>query len=77
MYEILKHTYTLIKYIIGTYNISIDQLCNPNPLLRVRDVKEWCVEYLAEEFKKENNGHEEMTAPLVVPANVTKELQKI
>ena len=28
---------------------------------------------MAEEFKKENNDHEEMTAPLVVVANVTKE----
>ena len=34
------------------------------------------MEYLAKEFKKENNGHEEIT-PLVVAANVTKELQEI
>lgn len=59
--------------ITGTYNITLEQLRNPSPLLRVRDVKEWYVEYLAEEFRKENNDHEEMTAPLVVIANVTKE----
>ena len=39
--------------------------------MRVRDVKEWYLEYLAEEFRKENNNHEEMTASVV--ANVTKE----
>ena len=59
--------------IIGTYNISLDQLRNPSPLLKVRDVKEWYVEYLAEEFKKEKNDHEEMTASLVVIGNVTRE----
>ena len=59
--------------IAGTYNVSLDQLNSPSPLLRVREVKEWFVEYLAEELKKENNDHEEMTAPLVIIAKVTKE----
>ena len=33
------------------------------------------MEYLADEFKKENSDHKEMTAPLVV-ANVTKEVHR-
>ena len=34
----------------------------PSPILKVTDAKEWYIEYLAEEFKKENKNHEEMIA---------------
>ncbi len=59
--------------IAGTHDIPVDQLRDPPACLRVRDVKQWYVNYLADELRKENHDLEELTAPLLVLASTTKE----
>ena len=44
----------------------------PPPYLRVREVKEWYVDYLMTMLLEEENDHENLTAPLLVLASVTK-----
>lgn len=39
----------------------------------VRDTKEWYVDYLADMLSKSEEDHEDLTAPLLVIASVTKE----
>ena len=62
-----------LTYISGTYDLPINQLRDPPQCMRVRDVKEWYVNYLADELCKDHHDHEELTAPLLVLASTTKE----
>ena len=39
---------------------------------KIRDVKDWYVEYLADQMVKDNEDFEELTAPLVVIASIKK-----
>ena len=41
--------------------------------MKVREVKDWYVDFLAEEIQKENRDLEELPAPLVVMASSTKD----
>jgi len=38
--------------------------------IRIRDVKEWYVEYLTDVLLKEEGDHEDLTSPLLVIASV-------
>lgn len=57
---------------IGVYDIPISQLREPPQYLRVREVKQWYVEYLVQMLSEEVDDHEDLTAPLLVLASVTK-----
>ena len=52
--------------------LPVDTLRDPPPYLRVREVKEWYVEYLAGMLLEENSDHEDLTAPLLVIASVSQ-----
>ncbi len=54
------------------FTLPIDALRDPPPYLRVREVKEWYVDYLAEMLLDEKGDHEDLTAPLLVIASATK-----
>ena len=54
--------------ITGTFTLPISCLRNPPPQLRVRDIKEWYIDYLVNLLEKDD--HEELTAPLLVIASV-------
>ena len=53
-------------------NIELEKLCDPPDYLRIRDVKDWYVDFVAESLKDEGNDHEELTSPLLVIASVSK-----
>ena len=40
--------------------------------LRIRDVKDWYIDFIAESLKDEENNHEELTSPPLVIASVSK-----
>ena len=54
------------------FNLPVDSLRDPPPHLRVREVKEWYVDYLAGMLLEEEGDHEDLTAPLLVIASVSK-----
>lgn len=54
----------------GTYDLPINSLRDPPAYLRVREVKEWYVEYLTDVLLKEEGDHEDLTSPLLVIASV-------
>ena len=56
----------------GVYDLPIDLLREPPDYLRVREVKEWFVEYLVDMLKEEESDHEDLTAPLLVIASCSK-----
>ena len=66
---LLKHT-TL--YYSGVYAISVSALQEPPEYLRVRDIKEWYVDYLVKMLLEEGDC-EDLTSPLLVLASVTRE----
>ena len=41
--------------------------------MKVREVKDWYVDYLSEMMTDEKNDHEDLTSPLLVLASVSKE----
>ena len=57
----------------GVYNLPIDLLREPPDYLRVREVKEWFVEYLMGMLEEEETDHEDLTAPLLVIVSCTKD----
>lgn len=59
--------------VAGTHDIPVDQLRDSPAYMKVRDVKDWYVNYLADELRKDNHDLEELTAPLLVVASTTKE----
>lgn len=63
----------LVLYEIGVYNLPIDLLREPPDYLRVREVKEWFVKYLADMLREEESDHEDLTAPLLVIVSCDKD----
>lgn len=59
--------------VAGTHDIPVDQLRDSPAYMKVRDVKDWYVNYLTDELQKDNHDLEELTAPLLVVASTTKE----
>ena len=64
-------------FTLGTYQINVNQLQEPPEYLRVREVKDWYVDLLGEMLAEEAGDHEDLTAPLLVVAPVTKEDFKV
>ena len=62
-----------IVHILGTFDVSMDNLQDPPDHLRVREVKEWYVELLMKMLKEEAQDHEDLTAPLLVVCSATKD----
>lgn len=62
-----------LKLFIGTYQIPVELLQDPPTFLKIRDVKEWYVDYLVEMLRTTEDDHEDLTAPLLVVASVKKE----
>ena len=58
---------------IGTYQIPIHLLQEPPPVLMIREMKPWYVEYLVEMMGSSEGDHEDLTSPLLVTASVKKE----
>lgn len=50
--------------------MPISVLQSPSPDYQVREVKEWYIDYLADMLSKEDDDHEDLTAPLLVVASV-------
>lgn len=48
-------------------------LVDPPEFLRVREVRDWYVNYLAGMLLQDKGDHEDLTAPLLVIASVTKD----
>lgn len=59
-------------FILGTYQIPFELLHEPPPSLKIREVKEWYVQYLMDILTEDD--HENITAPLLVVASVTKDM---
>ncbi len=53
------------------------QLQDPPEYLRVREVRNWYIDYQVEMIGDETADHEDLTAPLLVVASVTKEDFKV
>ena len=53
---------------IGVFTLPVSALRNPPPYLRVREVKDWYVDYLATLLT--NEDAEDLTAPFMVVASV-------
>lgn len=58
----------MIFYASGTFTLPISALREPSPTLKVRDVKQWYVDFLAEMLTSDDN--EMMASPLLVIASV-------
>ena len=54
----------------GTFTLPISTLREPPPNLKVRDVKQWYVDYLAEKLTVDDK--EALASPLLVVASVAK-----
>lgn len=59
-------------FLTGVYNLPVCSLREPPQYLRVREVKDWYVDYLMEMLLDEETDHEDLTSPLLVVASVTK-----
>lgn len=57
----------------GVFSIPVTALHDPPALLRVREVKDWYVDYLAGMLLEDKSDHEDLTAPLLVIASVEKD----
>lgn len=68
----IQFTMTCILY-IGVYMLPVSMLREPPQYLRVREIKEWYVEFLMKMIMDEGEDHEDITAPLLVIASVPKE----
>ncbi len=55
------------------FNLPVSSLRDPPPYLKVREIKDWYVNYLIEMLLDEDRDHEDITAPLLVMASVTKQ----
>ena len=60
-----------VLYIPGTLTLPTSALREPPPNLKVRDVKQWYVDYLAEKLTMDDK--EVLASPLLVVASVGKE----
>lgn len=54
----------------GIFTLPVSCLKEPPPTLKVRDIKEWYVDYLVEMMSNDDQG--ELTSPLLVVASVGK-----
>jgi len=61
-----------ILALAGVLSLPVDSLRDSPPHLRVREVKEWYVDYLVGMLLEEDGDHEDLTAPLLVIASVKK-----
>ena len=61
-----------LQFDVGTFNVDFEKLCDPPDYLRIRDVKEWYVDFIADALKDEAHDHEELSSPLLVIASVSK-----
>ena len=59
-------------YHLGVFTVPVSLLREPAPYLRVRDTKEWYVDFLVGLLLEEEEDHEDITAPLLVVCSVTK-----
>ena len=57
----------------GVYTLPVSMLREPPRYLRIRQIKEWYVEFLTKMLMDEGADHEDITAPLLVIASVPKE----
>ena len=57
----------------GVFTLPVISLREPPPHLKVRDVKQWYVQYLVQMLLNDEGDHEDLTAPLLVIASVTRE----
>ena len=55
------------------FSVPVTALVEPPAFLRVREVKDWYVDYLAGMLLQDKGDHEDLTAPLLVIASVTKD----
>ena len=51
----------------------MSQLKDPPEYLRIRDIKPWYVNYLADMMETSHGDHEDLTSPLLVVASVNKQ----
>ena len=70
----LNTTYTLLHFnvLIGVFSVPVTALVDPPTFLRVREVRDWYVDYLVGMLLQDKGDHEDLTAPLLVIASVTK-----
>ncbi len=59
--------------ITGVFSLPVNTLQDPPGFLRVREVKDWYVDYLANMLHEDKGDHEDLTAPLLVIASVNKD----
>ena len=52
-----------LSHTSGVFSLPLESLREPPLFLRVREVKEWYVEYLTEMLTREEGDHEDLTAP--------------
>ena len=62
----------LISYYTGVHIIPVSALKQPPVYLRVREAKEWYIDYLVKTLLEEGDDREDLTSPLLVVASVTK-----
>ena len=58
---------------VGVHSLPVSTLREPPEYLRVREIKGWYVDYLVGMLMVEADDHEDITAPLLVLALVSKE----
>lgn len=63
-----------ILALAGVFSLPVDSLRDPPPHLRVRDVKEWYVDYLVGMLLEEDGDHEDLTAPFLIIASCSEEV---
>ena len=51
----------------------MDLLQEAPEYIRIRDVKEWCVDFLVEELQRDAGDHEELTPPFVAIASCARD----
>ena len=62
-----------LNVLIGVFSVPVAALVDPPEFLRVREVRDWYVDYLAGMLLQDKGDHEDLTAPLLVIASVTKD----
>lgn len=73
MYSDSTHAFTIRYNLPGLHVLPVSGLREPSAFLRVREVKDWYVTYLEKMLLEEKSDHEDLTAPLLVVASVSKE----
>jgi len=60
---------------MGNYIVNVEQLRDPPDILRIREVRDWYVEFLMKMFEGDGDSqqdYEELTAPLLVVCSENK-----